>query len=136
MKFATFNINNINKRLENLLASPDVVSLQELKSEQQAFPAHAIRRPGYESVWQGERPKNNVILAFHSSFSRQAFDNLRFGSPNSGRFKYLFFGSSAFGLLSHPADVRIDPLLKLRIEFVFTLLGPIMPKGSQFIIVV
>ena len=39
LKVATFNINNINKRLDNLLAwlskaEPDVVSLQELKAEQ------------------------------------------------------------------------------------------------------
>jgi exodeoxyribonuclease III len=44
VKVATFNINNINKRLDNLLAwlakaEPDVVSLQELKAEQEAFPA-------------------------------------------------------------------------------------------------
>ncbi|MGC1650155.1 MAG: endonuclease/exonuclease/phosphatase family protein [Candidatus Sulfotelmatobacter sp.] len=46
MRVATFNINNINKRLDNLLAwlakaEPDVVSLQELKAEQDAFPANA-----------------------------------------------------------------------------------------------
>lgn len=67
MKIATFNINNINKRLANLLAwldkaQPDVVSLQELKSEQQAFPAHAIRRLGYEAVWQGQRAWNGVTI--------------------------------------------------------------------------
>src|SRR5882762_7562155 len=38
VRVATFNINNINKRLDNLLAwlakaEPDVVSLQELKAE-------------------------------------------------------------------------------------------------------
>jgi len=43
VKIATFNINDINKRLQNLLAwlektEPDVVCLQELKAEQQAFP--------------------------------------------------------------------------------------------------
>jgi endonuclease/exonuclease/phosphatase (EEP) superfamily protein YafD len=48
LKVATFNINNINKRLDNLLAwlakaEPDVVSLQELKAEQQAFPVNALR---------------------------------------------------------------------------------------------
>jgi exodeoxyribonuclease III len=37
VKVATFNINNINKRLDNLLAwlakaEPDVVSLQELRA--------------------------------------------------------------------------------------------------------
>jgi len=44
LKIATFNINNINKRLHNLTAwlaraQPDVVCLQELKVEQRAFPA-------------------------------------------------------------------------------------------------
>ena len=57
MKVATFNINNINKRLDNLLAwlakaEPDVVSLQELKAEQGAFPVNALRTLGYEAVWQ------------------------------------------------------------------------------------
>ncbi len=48
VRIATFNINNINKRLDNLLAwlakaEPDVVSLQELKAEQGAFPVNALR---------------------------------------------------------------------------------------------
>ena len=67
MKFATFNINNINKRLDNLLAwlakaEPDVVSLQELKAEQGAFPVDALRALGYEAVWQGERSWNGVAI--------------------------------------------------------------------------
>ena len=67
MKVATFNINNINKRLDNLLAwlakaEPDVVSLQELKAEQQAFPVNALRTLGYEAVWQGERSWNGVSI--------------------------------------------------------------------------
>ena len=44
MKISTFNINNINKRLDNLMAwlaraKPDIVCLQELK-----VPAHASFR--------------------------------------------------------------------------------------------
>jgi len=67
LKVATFNINNINKRLDNLLAwlvkaEPDVVSLQELKAEQQAFPVNALRTLGYEAVWQGERSWNGVAI--------------------------------------------------------------------------
>ena len=67
MKIVTFNINNINKRLENLLAwlakaEPDVVCLQELKAEQTAFPARALRNLGYRSVWQGERSWNGVAI--------------------------------------------------------------------------
>ena len=67
MKVATFNINNINKRLDNLMAwlskaEPDVVSLQELKAEQEAFPVNALRTLGYEAVWQGERSWNGVAI--------------------------------------------------------------------------
>src|SRR5580704_1103864 len=67
MKFATFNINDINKRLENLMAwlaqaQPDVVCLQELKAEQGAFPANALRTLGYDAVWQGERSWNGVAI--------------------------------------------------------------------------
>jgi exodeoxyribonuclease-3 len=67
MKIATFNINNVNKRLENLLAwlaktEPDVVCLQELKAEQGAFPAQTLREVGYEAVWQGERSWNGVAI--------------------------------------------------------------------------
>jgi exodeoxyribonuclease-3 len=71
VKVATFNINNINKRLDNLMAwlakaQPDAVSLQELKTEQRTFPVNALRTLGYEAVWQGERSWNGVaILARH-----------------------------------------------------------------------
>lgn len=71
MKIATFNINNINKRLDNLMtwlarSQPDIVSLQELKAEQGSFPIKALQSLGYEAVWQGERSWNGVaILARH-----------------------------------------------------------------------
>lgn len=67
MKIATFNINDINKRLDNLLAwlekaEPDVVCLQELKAEHGAFPERALRKRSYESVWVGERSWNGVAI--------------------------------------------------------------------------
>jgi exodeoxyribonuclease-3 len=48
MKIATFNVNNINKRLQNLLgwltsSKPDVVCLQELKCLASDFPAEGLR---------------------------------------------------------------------------------------------
>jgi exodeoxyribonuclease III len=67
LKIVTFNINNVNKRLQNLVAwlaktKPDVVCLQELKSEQNAFPAQTLRALGYRAVWQGERSWNGVAI--------------------------------------------------------------------------
>jgi exodeoxyribonuclease-3 len=67
MKIATYNINNINKRLANLLAwlrsaKPDIVCLQELKSTDADFPAAALRRAGYEAVWRGQKSWNGVAI--------------------------------------------------------------------------
>ena len=59
MKIATFNINNINKRLPNLLdwlraAKPDIVCLQELKAADDQFPKIEIEKAGYGAVWRGD----------------------------------------------------------------------------------
>jgi exodeoxyribonuclease-3 len=67
MKIATFNINNINRRLPNLLqwlraAKPDVVSLQELKSTDDDFPIEAINKAGYGAVWRGQKTWNGVAI--------------------------------------------------------------------------
>ena len=67
MKIATFNINNINKRLPVLLhwlvhAKPDVVCLQELKCEQRGFPIDEVRKAGYHAAWVGQRSWNGVAI--------------------------------------------------------------------------
>ncbi len=67
MKVATFNINNINRRLPNLLrwlrtAKPDIVALQELKSTDADFPIDAINKAGYGAVWRGQRTWNGVAI--------------------------------------------------------------------------
>lgn len=67
MKIATFNINNVRKRLPNLLswlrtAKPDVVCLQELKTSQADSPADEIRDVGYTAVWRGEKSWNGVAI--------------------------------------------------------------------------
>ena len=67
MKIATFNINNVNRRLPNLLAwlgrsQPDVVCLQELKTADASFPEAAIRDAGYGAVWRGQRTWNGVAI--------------------------------------------------------------------------
>ena len=67
MKIASFNINNINRRLTNLVnwlreAEPDIVCLQELKAADTEFPAEAIRQAGYHAVCRGERRWNGVAI--------------------------------------------------------------------------
>jgi exodeoxyribonuclease III len=67
MKVATFNINNINRRLTNLLAwlkqaKPDIVALQELKSTDDDFPQGALAEAGYGAVWRGQKTWNGVAI--------------------------------------------------------------------------
>jgi exodeoxyribonuclease III len=67
MKIATFNINNVNRRLANLLswlrqAEPDIVCLQELKAADGDFPERAIQRAGYNAVWEGQKTWNGVAI--------------------------------------------------------------------------
>jgi exodeoxyribonuclease-3 len=67
VKIATFNINNVNRRLPNLLAwlqeaEPDVVCLQELKATDRQFPRAAIEAAGYGAVWKGQSAWNGVAI--------------------------------------------------------------------------
>jgi exodeoxyribonuclease-3 len=65
MKIATFNINNVNRRLGNLLqwldaAKPDIVCLQELKADDGQFPEAVLRDVGYNAIWRGQRTWNGI----------------------------------------------------------------------------
>lgn len=65
MRIASFNVNGVNGRLSVLLrwlneTSPDVVCLQELKSE--TFPQSALRDAGYEAIWRGQKSWNGVAI--------------------------------------------------------------------------
>lgn len=67
MRIATFNINNVVKRLPNLLdwlqaTQPEAVCLQELKVPDADFPAAEIEAAGYGAVWAGERTWNGVAI--------------------------------------------------------------------------
>ncbi|HEV7318682.1 MAG TPA: exodeoxyribonuclease III [Ensifer sp.] len=67
MKIATFNINGIVGRLENLIAwlrqaKPDIVCLQELKATDGQFPRQAIEAAGYGAVWKGQTAWNGVAI--------------------------------------------------------------------------
>jgi exodeoxyribonuclease-3 len=72
MKIATFNINNVNKRLANLLdwlraAAPDVVCLQELKAGDRDFPKADMEKAGYGAVWRGKKSWNGVAILARST---------------------------------------------------------------------
>lgn len=67
MRVATWNVNNVLKRLDLLLdwlarTKPDVVALQELKTVTEAFPVDTLKAAGYSSLVVGQRSWNGVAL--------------------------------------------------------------------------
>ena len=67
MKVASYNVNGVNGRLSRLLewlgeTSPDVVCLQELKTDDSKFPIRAIESAGYGAIWHGQRSHHGVAI--------------------------------------------------------------------------
>ena len=93
MRIATFNINDIRKRLPNLLAwleetRPDVACLQELKTGDSSFPAEAVATAGYRAVWRGEGRWNGVAILARDSepvLTRTALP----GDESDGQARYI-----------------------------------------------
>jgi len=67
VKIATWNVNSIKARLQNVLAwlksfSPDVVLFQEIKCVDDAFPRLEIEDLGYNVVTHGQKTYNGVAI--------------------------------------------------------------------------
>jgi len=67
MKLATWNINGIRARLESARAwakdaSPDILCLQEIKSEDLNFPSEMFEELGYNVATHGQKGFNGVAL--------------------------------------------------------------------------
>ncbi|MGY4385453.1 exodeoxyribonuclease-3 [Pedobacter sp. UYP24] len=93
MKIASYNINGINARLENLLrwlaeAKPDVVCLQELKAQDKDFPQLALLKAGYHSIWQGQKSWNGVAILSRYGEIKETRRNLD-GDPEDLHSRYL-----------------------------------------------
>ncbi len=67
MRIATWNVNSLKVRLQHVtdwLAThqPDVLCLQETKTEDAKFPLEAITQTGYQAVFSGQKTYNGVAL--------------------------------------------------------------------------
>lgn len=81
MKIATWNINGIKARIDNLPkwleeASPDVVCLQEIKSVDENFPTATFEDLGYNVAVHGQKSFNGVAI-----LSKHPIDDLSRGLP-------------------------------------------------------
>ena len=67
MKLATWNVNSLNVRLQQVLdwlaANPvDVLCIQELKLTDDKFPEAAFKEAGYHAVWAGQKTYNLSLI--------------------------------------------------------------------------
>jgi len=67
MRFATWNINSVKQRIDNLTAwlserAPDVVCLQETKCVDEAFPREPLEALGYNVAVHGQKTYNGVAI--------------------------------------------------------------------------
>ena len=93
MKIATFNVNGINARLDNVLhwlanARPDIVCLQEIKCTNAAFPRAALEAAGYGSLWSGQGPHHGVAILARGVDPIQTRRTLP-GDPTDREARYL-----------------------------------------------
>jgi exodeoxyribonuclease III len=67
LRIASYNVNGVNGRLPRLIewlqeTAPDIVCLQELKTDDTRFPVHAIQAAGYGAIWHGQRSHHGVAI--------------------------------------------------------------------------
>jgi exodeoxyribonuclease-3 len=67
MRITTWNVNSVRQRLEHLLAvlreeAPDVLCLQELKCQDDAFPRAEVEAAGYQVTTHGQKGFNGVAI--------------------------------------------------------------------------
>ncbi len=67
MRIASFNINGVKARLPRLLewlqeTRPKVACLQEVKSQDEGFPAEEFAKIGYHAIWHGQKSFNGVAI--------------------------------------------------------------------------
>lgn len=77
MRVATWNVNSVRLRLDNIAAwlaerSPDIVCLQEIKCVNEAFPREAFERLGYNVAVHGQKGFNGVALLSKLPFDEMA----------------------------------------------------------------
>lgn len=82
MKFATWNVNSLNVRLQHVLDwlnanQPDVLCLQETKQEDFKFPYEILKVAGYEALHSGQKTYNGVAI-----LSRHPLTQPLFGIPD------------------------------------------------------
>ena len=77
MKIVSWNVNSVRARIVNVidylkLSNPDLIMLQEIKTEEKNFPFEDFKKIGYESYVFGQKSYNGVAL-----ISKKKIENIK-----------------------------------------------------------
>ncbi|HET9629907.1 MAG TPA: exodeoxyribonuclease III [Novosphingobium sp.] len=100
IRLASFNINGIKARLPRLLewleeTRPSVACLQEIKTQDEGFPAAEFEKIGYGAVWHGQKGFNGVAMLADGTQPVEIQRGLA-GDPDDVHSRYL--EADVFGL--------------------------------------
>ena len=89
MRIASFNINGIKARLPRLKewleeTRPAVACLQEIKSQDENFPAAEFEDIGYHAIWHGQKSFNGVAILADGANPVETQRGLGIDGPNEG----------------------------------------------------
>ena len=76
MKIVSWNVNSVRARIDNILnyikdSKPDILLLQEIKTQEETFPQDIFKEVGYESYVFGQKSYNGVAI-----ISKLKLDNI------------------------------------------------------------
>jgi len=93
MRLATYNVNGIRARLERLIewleeTAPDIACLQEIKTQDEGFPAAEFEKLGYAGIWHGQKGFNGVAILAKGEKPVEVRRGLE-GEPEDEHARYL-----------------------------------------------
>jgi len=93
VRIASFNINGIKARLPRLLEwleerRPTVAALQEIKCQDDSFPAAEFEKIGYKAIWHGQKGFNGVAILADGTEPQEIQRGLG-GDPEDEQSRYI-----------------------------------------------
>lgn len=139
MRIITWNINSVRLRIELLQklseeANPDVICLQETKTEDKTFPLQAIKDMGYEYVvFDGEKSYNGVAIIskfpIHNVFSLELYNKDK--RHIAGRINDIEVHNFYVPAGGDEPDVDLNPKYKHKLEYVRMMQGWLAGNRSK-----
>ena len=85
MILSSWNVNSVRARIENILiylksSKPDILMMQEIKTEEKNFPFKELKNAGYNSYVLGQKSYNGVAF-----LSKKKFENIELNFFNDER---------------------------------------------------